>query len=127
MMGAFKDLEIVEHNRQSEPDLSTKRTRGRRANNRGKAYEREVAAILGGQRVGQFGSKVDVSAGELQVQCKTGKSYPERLDGWLRSVPYRADEVRALVISDSPGSGNRRRSLIVFDLEEFVRHYRSDE
>jgi hypothetical protein len=31
--------------------------------------------------------------------------------------------VRALVVSDSPGSGTRRRSLIVFDLDEFVAHY----
>jgi len=123
-VSAFKRRDIEQRNEAPAPDLTARRTRGRRANNRGKAYEREVAATLGGQRVGQFGSKTDVAADDLQVQCKTGKSYPERLDGWLRSVTVRADQVRALVISDSPGSGSRRRSLIVFDLEEFVAHYR---
>jgi hypothetical protein len=119
----FKDLDVDRQNEAPSPDLAVRRVRGRRANNRGKAYEREVAATLGGQRVGQFGSKTDVAAGGLQVQCKTGKSYPERLDGWLRSVTVKADQVRALVVSDSPGSGTRRRSLIVFDLDEFVAHY----
>jgi hypothetical protein len=107
--------------------LNARRGRGRRANNRGKAYEREVAALLSGQRVGQFGSKTDVVAGDLQIQCKVGKSYPERLDGWLRQIGYKADQVRAVVIADSPGSGGRRRALIVFDLEEFAAHFRSGE
>ena len=34
--------------------------RGKRANNRGKDFERIVSARLNGKRVGQFGSKVDV-------------------------------------------------------------------
>ena len=31
-----------------------------------------------------------------------GKSYPERLDGWLRSIPVKADQLAALVVGDSP-------------------------
>jgi len=109
----------------SEPTPEHSR-RGKTARNRGNAYEREVAAILGGRRVGQYGDKVDVDVpGWIRVQCKNGASYPERLDGWLRAIPVQADMLRALVIGDAPGPGRRRRSLIVLDLEEFASWYAS--
>ena len=95
--------------------------RGRRARQRGNAFEREVAKALGGKRVGQFGTKVDVEAGPLRVQTKVGGSYPERLDRWLREVAVTPEEVAALVVGDSPGPGKPRRSLIVMDLGDFVR------
>ncbi len=98
--------------------------RGRTSRNRGNAFEREVAAKLGGVRKGQFGDKVDVEVpGWLRVQCKNGGAYPERLDGWLRAIPSQADLLRAVVIGDAPGPGGRRRSLIVLDLDEFRQWY----
>jgi hypothetical protein len=103
-----------------EKDAATSR-RGRTARNRGNDYEREVARILGGRRVGQYGDKVDVDVpGYLRVQCKVGASYPERLDGWLRAIPQEAGILRAVVIGDAPGAGRRRRSLIVLDLDEYA-------
>jgi hypothetical protein len=102
----------------------TRVRRGRTSRSRGNAYEREVAAKLGGVRKGQFGDKVDVEVpGWIRVQCKNGGAYPERLDGWLRAIPTQADLLRAVVIGDAPGPGGRRRSLIVLDLEEFAKWY----
>jgi hypothetical protein len=94
--------------------------RGKNARNRGNAFEREVAEKLGGRRVGQYGDKVDVVVdGYLQLQCKNGAAYPERLDGWLRSIPVRSELLRGAVIGDAPGSGTKRRAIIVFDLDEY--------
>jgi hypothetical protein len=100
-----------------------RRARGRKARARGNAYERSVAERLGARRVGQYGGKADVESEWIAVQCKTGKSYPERLDGWLRSIPFRAGQLRAVVVSDSPGPGHRRRELIVLDLGDFIDWY----
>jgi hypothetical protein len=111
-MGHFKDLDIEEQNKRSR--------RGRTARARGNAFERAVAKRLNAARVGQFGGKQDVANDWIAVQCKVGKSYPERLDGWLRTVPVKADQIRALVVGDSPGVGGRRRTLIVIDLDDFV-------
>ena len=103
--------------------------RGRAARNRGNAYERSVAERLGARRVGQYGGKADVEADWIAVQCKVGSAYPERLDGWLRALPCRAGQLRALVIGDAPGPGRKRRELIVLDLADFIDWYggRADE
>jgi hypothetical protein len=98
--------------------------RGRTARNRGNAFEREVAAKLGGRRVGQYGDKTDVDVpGWLRVQCKVGSAYPERLDGWLRSIPAEAGILRAVVLGDAPGSSGKRRTLIVLDFDDFADWY----
>jgi len=111
-VGHFKDLDIEEQNKRSR--------RGRTARARGNAFERDVAKRLTANRVGQFGGKQDVANDWIAVQCKVGKSYPERLDAWLRSVPVKADQIRALVLGDSPGPGTPRRTLVVLDLDDFV-------
>lgn len=101
-----------------------RRRAGKASRNRGNAFEREVAAKLGGRRVGQFGDKVDVEVPDwLRVQCKNGAAYPERLDGWLRAIPFQANLLRAVVLGDAPGSAGKRRSLIVLDLDEFASWY----
>ena len=98
--------------------------RGKTARNRGNSFEREVAAKLGGRRVGQYGDKVDVVVdGWLRVQCKNGAAYPERIDGWLRSIPVEAGILRAVVVGDAPGSSGKRRTLIVLDFDDFTDWY----
>lgn len=105
-----------------------KSRRGRTARNRGNAFERDVARQLGGRRVGQFGDKVDVAVpGYLRIQCKVGASYPERLDGWLRSIPVEAGLLRAVVLGDAPGSPGKRRTLIVMDLGEYAAWHGAPE
>ena len=120
-MGAPWVLEVSKH---SELDIDRQNAersrRGRTARARGNAFEREVAKRLGAARVGQFGGKQDVANEWIAVQCKVGKSYPERLDGWLRSVPVKGDQLAALVVGDSPGAGARRRTMIVLDLDDFI-------
>lgn len=110
--------------RMSELDIDAQNAersrRGRTARQRGNAFEREVAKRLGAQRVGQFGGKQDVANDWIAVQCKVGTSYPERLDGWLRSIPVKGDQLAALVVGDSPGAGTRRRAMIVLDLDDFI-------
>jgi hypothetical protein len=98
-----------------------KSKRGKRARNKGNAFEREVAEKLGGVRVGQYGGKTDVQSDWIVAQCKVGNgSYSERYDGWLRSVKGNANQIAALVVGDAPGPGTRRRTMIVMDFEDFV-------
>jgi hypothetical protein len=112
-MGKMKDLAIDEANK-------ARSVRGKRARQRGNAFEREVAAKLNGRRTGMYGGKDDVQAGVFVVQCKVGLSYPERLDKWLRELKPKAGELAVLVVGDSPGAGTRRRALAVVDFDDFV-------
>jgi hypothetical protein len=110
--------------RPRKSDDPVKARRGRTARARGNAFEVEVAHKLGGRRVGQYGDKVDVRVdGWLAVQCKNGAAYPERIDGWLRSIPVEAVVLRAVVLGDAPGAGRKRRTLIVLDFDEFRDWY----
>lgn len=114
-MGRMKDLAIQQHN--VDPAKSRK---GKNSRARGNAFEREVAKRLLGQRVGQFGGKQDVANDWLAVQCKVGGSFSERQWDWLQTVPVKADQLRGLVIGDSPGvGGGRRRAVIILDLDDF--------
>jgi hypothetical protein len=120
-VGTSGVLEVSYH---SEKDIDVQNAersrRGRTARQRGNSFEREVAKKLGAHRVGQFGGKQDVANEWIAVQCKEGTSYPERLDGWLRSIPVKGDQLAALVVGDSPGAGTRRRAMIVLDLDDFI-------
>jgi hypothetical protein len=110
----MSDLDIDQQN-------ADKSKRGKRARNKGNAFEREVATRLGGVRVGQYGGKTDVQSDWIVAQCKVGNgSYSERYDGWLRSVKGNANQIAALIVGDAPGPGTRRRTMIVMDLDDFV-------
>lgn len=98
--------------------------RGKASRNRGNAFEREVAAKLGGVRKGQYGDQVDVEVpGYLRVQCKNGATYPRTIDRWLRAIPVEAGLLRAVVMGDAPGPGTKRRTLIVLDLDEYAAYH----
>ena len=118
-MSRMKDLAIELRNLE-EPGFKERSKRGKRARNRGNSFEREVAAKLNGKRVGQYGGKTDVQSEWIAVQCKVGKSYPERMDGWLRAISVKGDQLAALVMGDSPGPGKRRRTMIILDLDDFI-------
>jgi hypothetical protein len=116
-VGRFKDLAIDELN-------ATRSRRGKNARNRGNSFEREVASKLGGIRVGQYGGKTDVEVPSwLAIQCKVGTAYPERIDGWLRSISVKGDQLQAVVLGESPGIGGRRRTIIVLDVDAFAAYY----
>ena len=127
-VGASWVLEMSQHSELDVDRQNAERSRrGRTARSRGNSFEREIAKRLGAARVGQFGGKQDVANEWIAVQCKVGKSYPERLDGWLRSIPVKGDQLAALVVGDSPGAGGRRRTMIVLDLDDFVQWFGKDQ
>ena len=116
-MGRVKDLAIDAVNEE-------RRKRGARSNNRGKAFEREIAAKLGedARRTGFLGTPTDVEAPWIQIQCKLGNGYfPTRLDNALRRINPRGDQLRAVVVGNRPETpGVKRTTLIVLDFEQFV-------
>ena len=129
-MGKMKDLAIDEANREKqmlEKYEKDRSVRGKRARQRGNAFEREVASKLNGKRTGMFGGKNDVEAGHFVIQCKVGLSYPERLDKWLRELAPKADQLGILVVGDSPGAGVKRRALVVIDFDDFIAWYGKEE
>lgn len=119
-MGKFKDIAIDEAN-------AERASRGKRARQRGNAFEREVASKLNGKRTGMYGGKNDVEAGHFVIQCKVGLSYPERLDKWLRELNPKADQLGILVVGDSPGAGVKRRALAIIDFDDFISWYGKDK
>lgn len=107
-----------------EPDPERAR-RGKLNRNRGNAIERWVCHLLGITRRGMYGGPDD-GGGEadwITVQVKSGGAYPERIDGLLRALPVRADQLRGVVHTDAPGPGTKRRALITLDLYEFADWY----
>lgn len=96
--------------------------RGRTNRQRGNAIERWVCARLGISRVGQYGGKEDGGKAHdwMVIQVKSGGAYPERIDGLVRSLTPNAEQLRAVVHTDAPGGGRKRRALITCDFEEFV-------
>jgi hypothetical protein len=115
-VGRFKDLDIEARN--ADPERVK---RGHSSRRRGHDWERSLAKRLGGSRVGQYGGATDVVGwdGHLIVQAKVGGSFSERYWGWLTNLNPKADQLRALIVADSPGPGGRRRAMVVMVLEEF--------
>ena len=116
--------------RMSDLDIDIKnaaRSRmGKNNRQRGNGLERRLAselteAGLAGERVGQFGLKVDVRALGIIISAKKGGAYSERYDKWLNELTPKADELAALVVEDAPGSGIRARRLVVIHWESLVQ------
>lgn len=100
-----------------DPELLS---RGRRNRSRGNAIERQVAAQLGLKRTGQYGGPDDAKGNWLVVQVKSGGSFPKRVWGWLQALPADAGQTRAVVLTDAPGPGHRRRAVVVVELDEWI-------
>lgn len=94
--------------------------RGKNNRKRGNSIELAVAKMIGGKRVGMFGGKVDVENGHLELQIKSGHSFPERIWDLIQSIEYRAGKLRGAVHASAEGSGTKRRYVITFDLEEYL-------
>lgn len=94
--------------------------RGRTARRSGNDAERDLARRLGGVRVGQYGSPVDVDVpGYMVVQSKRGTAFPERIWSWIAALPHDG-RLRAVYLSDAPGSGHARRELLCIPLDDFL-------
>lgn len=94
--------------------------RGRTNRSRGNAVEREIGHRLGLRRVGQYGGPDDLSGEMFAAQVKSGGAFPERLWGWLRAVPVTAGQTALLVVANAPGSGVKRRAVVVLSVEDWI-------
>jgi hypothetical protein len=94
--------------------------RGRANRRRGNDFERSLAAELGGRRIGQYGDPADVLTPLFVVQAKVRKAFPYWMTRELDRLPRADGRIPLLVVSDSPGPGRRRRSVVVVDLRDWV-------
>ena len=101
--------------------------KGRLNRKRGISFEREIAALIGGKRTGMYGGKDDVTGEDMVIQCKVGTAFPERIYGWITSIPIVAGRSRAVVIGDSPGAGVKRRIIIAMELSDFLAYKKGEE
>jgi hypothetical protein len=88
--------------------------RGKTSRRRGNDMERAVAAALGGTRVGQYGTLVDVVAGPFDIQVKCGGRFPGWIADILDGMPVSMTRQRVLAVFDSPGPGTKRRGLVCY-------------
>jgi hypothetical protein len=95
--------------------------RGRTARARGNRRELEIAKALGGTKVGHHGGPEDVRAGLLNVQSKVraGAAFPGWMVRELDRLPRTGGRLPALIVTDVPGRGVRRRCLVVMALDDF--------
>ena len=94
--------------------------RGRSSRNRGNRREIEIAKALGGTKVGHFGGETDVRVGLLNVQSKVRKAFPNWQWDELAKLPRTGGRLPALIVTDSPGRGIKRRCIVVMVLEDFA-------
>jgi hypothetical protein len=97
-----------------------KSRKGRSSRNRGNRRELEIAKSLGGVKVGHHGGPEDVRAGMLNVQSKVRKAFPNWQWDELAKLPRTGGRLPALIVTDSPGSGIKRRCIVVMCLDDFV-------
>jgi len=96
-----------------------KSRKGRSSRNRGNRRELEVANELGGEKVGMYGGPEDVRTSLLNIQCKVRKAFPYWMTTELDKLPRSGGRLPALSVTDSPGPGKERESIIVMRLSDF--------
>lgn len=92
---------------------------GRSARNRGNRRELELAKTLGGTKVGQYGGPEDVRVGLFVIQSKVRRNFPTWMTAELAKLPRTDGRIPLLVVTDSPGPGQRRKSIVVLSLEDW--------
>jgi hypothetical protein len=100
-------------------DLS-RSVRGKSARRRGNDYERELAARLGGTKVGHHGGPEDVVTSRLVIQSKVRAAFPEWMWSELVKLPRAGGRTPVLVVAEGkPAAGQKRRALAVLSLDDF--------
>lgn len=97
-----------------------KAKRGRSARNRGNRRELEIARQLGGEKVGQYQGPEDIRTPLLNVQSKVRKAFPTWMTTELSRLPRTGGRLPALVVTDAPGPGIERQSIVVMTLADFT-------
>lgn len=93
--------------------------RGRTNKNRGNAIQRKRIEGLGGRNLSGNNENLDGIGLRFRYEVKSGQSYPERLDRWLKGIPLVAGQIGVLIVTDTPGAGHRARSLVVVDYDSW--------
>ena len=87
-----------------------------------KAFERRIAARLGGKRIPVTGERdgSDVDAGPFQYQCKLRRGVPSYLRDWLRGIVSAGERVNAVgvVIWKAP-HGRDDDAVVVLRLKDW--------
>ena len=92
---------------------------GRSARNRGNRRELELAKTLDGTKVGHFGGPADVTTPLLSIQSKVRRNWPEWMWTELVRLPRTGGRLPVLIVTDAPGPGHLRRSIVVLALGDF--------
>lgn len=94
--------------------------RGRNARKRGNTRELEIARQLGGEKVGQYQGPEDIRTPLLNVQSKVRKAFPRWMTIELDRLPRTGGRLPALVVTDAPGRGHERETIMVMRLSDFT-------
>lgn len=86
-----------------------------------KAFERWVAGVLGGVRVGNSGrDTVDVAHRWLAPECKVRKRLPQWLLAAMQQAEANAPEDTLPIVVLHQKGDRRRDSLVIMRLQDFV-------
>jgi len=96
-----------------------KARRARNNGKRGKQIQRTRIEGLGGRNLLGNAENLD-GLGELfAYESKSGGAYPKKLDRWLRDIPVQGQQIRVLIVTETPGPGRRAKAVVVVDYDDW--------
>ena len=93
--------------------------RGRTNKNRGNRIQRQRIEALGGKNLSGNNENLDGIGLRFRYESKSGGSFPERPWRWLKGIPLVAGQIGVLIVTDTPGSGIRARSVVMVDFDDW--------
>ena len=93
--------------------------RGRTNKNRGNRIQRQRIEALGGKNLSGNNENLDGIGLNFRYESKSGGSFPERPWRWLKGIPLVAGQIGVLIVTDTPGSGIRARSVVMVDFDDW--------
>ena len=92
---------------------------GRRANRRGRTIQRKQIEGLGGHNLPGNAPNLDGVGSMFHYESKSGSAFPERAWRWLKGIPHGSGEIPVLIITDTPGSGKKARSVVIVEYRDW--------
>jgi len=93
--------------------------RGRTSSQRGKSIQRKRIEGLGGLNLAGNNPNLDGIGVLFRYESKSGQNFPERPWRWLKGIVTPAGQIGVLIITDTPGSGHRARSVVLVDYDDW--------
>ena len=101
-------------------DYEARQRRGRLNRTRGQRIQRERNQALGIRNLAGNNPSLDGVSAMFATESKSGGAFPERLWRWLKGVKLiTADQVAILIVTDTPGSARKARSIVVLDYADW--------